>query len=543
MFQQQRDGQGRETALARYSLRVGHLVELHSTYAALVLAREMAEREASEARLAKLEMEIAYNALREEMAERLQAQSHLAYLATHDALTGLPNRTLFSSRFDEAMVGARRQNRKVALLYLDLDNFKDVNDTLGHAIGDALLQNVSARLQHAIRAGETVARLGGDEFALMQIDAVSSAEVSALSERIIELLGKPFSIDKRQIFVGVSIGIAVFPDDAEEVEVLHRNADLALYRAKSTGRNCFKFFDKSMNSQVHRRACLEQALREPTLSTQLRLAFQPQVDLSSERVSGVEALIRWTHPTLGVIAPGEFIPVAERSGLIIEIGAWVLRESCRQAMRWREAGFENLTIAVNVAAAQFQNGDMPRLVADVLAETGLPASWLELEITETGIMHDMRGAAETLIALHQQGVHLAIDDFGTGYSSLSYLRQLPVHRIKIDQSFVNCVPGNVDAGAMVTMIAKLAQALRLEVVAEGVESRAQADFVRDAGCMFAQGYYYGAPAYGPPSPGFITGAYLREHAAAKDCVILNQRLTSPDDQSWLQDALQSASVS
>lgn len=515
MFNQQSVDRGRVTELTRYSFRLGHLIELHSTQAALVIARKMAEREALEARLAKLEIETAHNALRVEMAEHLQAQSRLAYLATHDALTGLRNRTLFSVRFGKEMEDARRQNRKLALFYLDLDNFKDVNDTLGHAVGDALLQNVSARLQHTIRDSETVARLGGDEFALMQVGEVSIAQVSALAERIIEVLAEPFSIDKRQIFIGVSVGVTLFPDDAEEMETLHRNADLAMYRAKSDGRNCFKFFDNTMNSEVHRRACLEQAMREPTFSTQLRLAFQPQVDLNSERISGVEALIRWTHPTLGIIAPHEIISISERSGLIIDIGAWVLRESCRQAMRWREAGLEGLTIAVNVAAAQFQNGDMPRLVADVLAETGLPAAWLELEITETGIMHDMRGGAETLLALHQQGVHLAIDDFGTGYSSLSYLRQLPVHRIKIDSSFVSCVPGSADAEAMVTMIAKLAQALRLEVVAEGVESRSQADFVRNAGCAFAQGYYYGMPAFALPPPGFIAGQELRQHDAQR----------------------------
>lgn len=531
MFGRQSDGRGRETALTRYSFRVGHLVELHSTNAALVLARELAEREALEARLAKLEIETAHNALREEMAERLQAQSRLAYLATHDALTGLPNRTLFSARFAKEMDDARRHDRKLALLYLDLDNFKDVNDTLGHAVGDALLQHVSARLQHTIRDSETIARLGGDEFALMQVGAVSLGHVNALAERIIDLLAKPFSIDDRQIFIGVSVGITLFPDDADDMEVLHRNADLAMYRAKSDGRNRFKYFDSSMNSEVHRRACLEQAMREPTLSTQLKLAFQPQVDLRSNRVSGVEALIRWTHPTLGVIAPDELIPVAERSGLIIDIGAWVLRESCRQAVRWREAGLEHLTIAVNVAAAQFQNGDMPRLVAEVLAETGLPASWLELEITETGIMHDMRGAAETLIALHQQGVQLAIDDFGTGYSSLSYLRQLPVHRIKIDRSFVNYVPGNADAEAMVTMITRLAEAMRLEVVAEGIENRAQADFARDAGCTFAQGYYYGMPAYALPLPGFIAGVDMLERIAAKDCMTSDRILTLPLSQS------------
>jgi EAL domain-containing protein (putative c-di-GMP-specific phosphodiesterase class I) len=276
-----------------------------------------------------------------------------------------------------------------------------------------------------------------------------------------------------------------------------------MYRAKSDGRNRCLFFDESLNRETQRRARLEQALRQPSLMAQLRVVFQPQVEIRSERMTGVEALLRWEHPELGALAPGEFIPIAEQSGIISDIGAWVLRESCREAARWRAAGVRDMTVSVNVATAQFRDGNVPGLVAQVLESTGLPPSWLELEITETGIMHDVHVAAETLVTLHQMGVGLAIDDFGTGYSSLSYLRRLPMDRIKIDQSFVSDVPTSEDAAAVVATIVKLAHNLRLEVVAEGVETREQAAFVADTGCNYGQGYYYGRPSHSDDLPGLL----------------------------------------
>ncbi len=484
-----RDG----TALTRYSLRMGQLVERHLAQAALVAARQEAEREAAEAREAKLAIEIASSALREEMEVRLGTQSRLAYLASHDPLTALPNRTLFSGRLSAEIEDSRVHGHRLALLYIDLDNFKDVNDTLGHAVGDSLLQQVSIRIAGELRSGDMVARLGGDEFAVLQVGPSGAAQASALGERVIAALGQPFDIDGRTIFIGASVGVTMFPDDADAVDLLHRNADLAMYRAKAEGRNCCHFYNESLNAEVHRRAFLEQALREPSVLSQMQLAFQPQVELKTLRITGVEALLRWHHPEQGLIPPEEFIPLAERTGMIIDIGAWVLRQSCRHAMRWQNAGLPPLTMAVNVAAAQFRFGNVPRLVADVLAETGLPAAMLELEITETGIMHDMHVAAETLVSLHQQGVRLAIDDFGTGYSSLSYLRKLPVDRLKIDRSFVNDVTASEDAAIIATTIVELAHALRLQVVAEGVETAEQARFVRETGCAFAQGHHYGRP--------------------------------------------------
>jgi diguanylate cyclase (GGDEF)-like protein len=472
---------------------MGRLVERHLADAALIAARQEAEREAAEAKRAKREIELASAALRDEIAVRQTAQSRLAYLASHDPLTALPNRTLFNARLTSEMQEAHRHGRKLAMLYVDLDNFKDVNDTLGHAVGDTLLQQVAARISGELRSGEMVGRIGGDEFALLQVNPADADCAGNLGERLMATLGEPFDVDGRPIFIGASIGITLFPDDADTVELLHRNADLAMYRAKSDGRNRCHFFDETLNQEVHRRALLEQALREPSLMDQLYLVYQPQYEMRTNRLSGVEALLRWDHPEHGMIPPAEFISVAERSGLILDIGAWVMRQACAQAARWCKAGFPPITMSVNVSTVQFRVGNVPRLVAEVLEETGLPASWLELEITETGMMHDMNIAAETLVTLHNQGVSLSIDDFGTGYSSLSYLRRVPVDRIKIDRSFIKDVTASEDAAVVAATIVKLAHSLRLQVVAEGVETRAQADFVQQTGCAFVQGFYYGEP--------------------------------------------------
>ena len=490
----------RTSALTRYTLRLGTLAERHLTLTALETARRQAEQEAADAGRARDELEITAACLRDEMASRLGAQARLSHLANHDVLTALPNRALFSDRLARELEGAARDRRSLALFYIDLDNFKDVNDTLGHAAGDLLLKQVAGRLEGELALGQTVARMGGDEFAILQTGLADRTAARDLAARLIETLVAPFTVQDRQLFVGASIGITLFPDDADTVELLHRNADLAMYRAKRDGRNRYHFFDRALNDELHRRSFIEQSLREPSIRSQLHVAFQPQVDLRINRVSGLEALLRWRHPAFGLISPDEFIPIAEQSGLIDDLGTWVLRESCEQAMRWRDLGVPALTVAVNVATAQFRLGNMPRLVADVLAATGLPACCLELEITETGIMHDMGVAAGTLVALHQMGVHLAIDDFGTGYSSLSYLRRLPVDRIKIDRGFVRDVPDNEDASIVVSTIVKLAHNLRLQVVAEGVETRAQADFVRSSGCAYAQGFFFGQPVSPPELP-------------------------------------------
>ena len=471
-------GRAPGSALALYASRLGQLVERHVAEAALMAAKQKAEHEAVEANRARAETEAAAGALREEMASRQCAQSRLAFLACHDPLTALPNRTLFAERLGREMQEARRYRRRLALLYIDLDNFKDVNDTLGHAAGDALLQQVAARIEQELRADQTAARLGGDEFAVLHGNPESAEEARGLGERLMHSLSRAFDIDQHPIFVSASIGITLFPDDADAVEPLQRNADLAMYKAKSEGRNRCRFFDEALHREVHRRAFLEQALREPTILSQLEVVFQPQMDLRSRRVTGVEALLRWNHPVHGVIYPSEFIGVSERCGVIVDVGRWVLRESCRHAAAWLRADLPPLTVSVNVSAVQFRMDDIPKLVKEVVAATGLPPSSLELEITETGIMQDMHEAAQTLRALHRFGVGIAIDDFGTGYSSLSYLRRLPVDRLKIDRSFIQDVTSNDETATVVKAIVQLAHNLRLKVVAEGVETEAQDAFVR-----------------------------------------------------------------
>ena len=334
--------------------------------AALVAARREAERQAEQALQAKREVEASNAALRNEMAVRARAESRLAYLASHDPLTGLANCALFSDRLSCNMVDACRRGERLALLCVDLDNFKDVNDFLGHAAGDAVLQQVSARIESELRPGETVGRMGGDEFAVLLRDPANLAEISARTERLISLFDTPFQIDARSVFVSVSIGITAFPDDGNSVELLRRNADLAMYRAKTDGRHRFHCFDETLKDEAHHRAFVEQALRDPHVMSQLYLVFQPQVDVRTGQATGVEALLRWNHPTRGLIMPDDFVPILERSGLIIDVGVWLLRESCRQAVQWRQAGLPPLTMAVNVATAQFLAGDMPRVVARVL---------------------------------------------------------------------------------------------------------------------------------------------------------------------------------
>ena len=496
-------------ALDRYAASLGVLVVRLVSNAAVVAGRLEAVREAAETRAAKGVVETVVTALRDEMAMRLGTQSRLAHLASHDPLTDLPNRSLFGDHLAGAMLEARDAGRRLAVLYIDLDDFKTVNDTFGHATGDALLRQVSARIERELRAGEIVARMGGDEFAILHLAPQDAEAARSLGKRIIARLNEPFCIEDRPLFVGASVGISLFPDDAREVESLHRNADLAMYEAKSSGRNRCCFFDDTLDKEAHRRALIEQALREPGLTAQLQLAFQPQVDVRCGGIVGVEALLRWTHPVHGPITPDEFIPIAERCGLVGEIGTWVLRESCRRAREWHRAGLQRISVAVNVATVQFRDGNMPQLVGDVLAETGLPPNWLELEITETGIMRDMHVAHDTLVALHQQGVGLAIDDFGTGYSSLSYLRRLPVDRIKIDRSFVNDVTVSEDAAVVANTIVQLAHSLRLQVVAEGVETPAQEEFLHDVGCDFAQGYFYGHPLSPNEIPAIVHAAGQR----------------------------------
>jgi diguanylate cyclase (GGDEF)-like protein len=478
--------------LERYSDQLGLLCERQLAMTALRAAREQAERQAEQARMAAREAIASSEALRVEMKHRLEVQSRLAHLATHDPLTGLANRTLLAERLGNQIEADKGTGRSLALLYLDLDHFKDVNDTLGHGAGDALLRVVSDRLKSCLRADAMVARMGGDEFALWLPD-IDADGALALAHRIRARLLEPVALVGHRVFIGVSIGCTLCPKDGDDVSTLLSNGDIAMYRAKQEGRNCVQMFDTALDLEVRRRASLEQALHEAMPLEQVAVAYQPQVDLVTGRLVGVEALLRWTHPGHGAVFPDEFVPIAERSGLINNLGGWILHESCRQVLAWSNAGLPELRVAVNLAAAQFKGSDVPRLVAEVLAATGLDPSRLELEITETGVMQDMRDAIEVLRTLASLGVTLAIDDFGTGYSSLSYLRKLPVDKIKVDRSFVSEVAIDEDAAAVARAMVGLAHSLRLAVVAEGVENDEQAAFMRSTQCEFAQGFLYGRP--------------------------------------------------
>lgn len=432
---------------------------------------------------------------------RQQAEDELRALAHHDALTKLPNRALFQNRLEEALNAARRIDRMVAIFFLDLDHFKDINDTLGHPVGDSLLKLVAERIDGCVRKSDTVARLdsdtvarlGGDEFAIVQTNVLHSAGISVLAKRLIEALAKPFEIDGDQVFSGCSIGITVFPTDGTEPDALLKNADIALYRAKQEGRNTYRLFDPQMNAEVMARSALEQDIRTALESGEFFVQYQPQFEIASRRLIGAEALVRWRHPKRGMIPPAEMIPVAEQSGLIARITELVLRDACRQAKSWQDRGLPGLRVSVNLSAVDFRREDLVPMVTRVLAENGVDPKCLELEITETMVMTGAQAVTRTLHELKALGVGLAIDDFGTGFSSMSYLKQFPLDRIKIDQGFIRDVlVGNADASITMAII-KLGQSLGLKVIAEGVEVGEQLEFLHAGGCDEAQGYFYSRP--------------------------------------------------
>ncbi|WP_158292419.1 putative bifunctional diguanylate cyclase/phosphodiesterase [Paracraurococcus ruber] len=423
-------------------------------------------------------------------AERAVAAERIGYLAHHDPLTGLPNRALLHERLQQAMALARHNGQSIALLWIDLDRFKAVNDSFGHSAGDALLRELARRLSGAIRATDTVARLGGDEFIIIQTSMERPQDAESLAARLNVLLSEPLDLEHgRQAVVSASIGIAVFPEDGATCESLLANADLAMYRVKGEGRNAFAFFRAEMDHASQDRCALEQELRFALVRGQLSLEYQPQVDMVTGRVHGFEALLRWSLPGRGSVRPDVFIPVAEASGAIVPIGAWVLEEACREASRWHEP----MRISVNVSTAQFQQGDFVGLVSRTLAATGLDASRLEIEVTESMLSRDPARMLEVLNRLRAMGVSVAMDDFGTGYSSLATLRAFPFNRLKIDRSFVRDLEVNREAAAIVHGVLGLAKALSLPVVAEGVETEQQSEFLRTAGCAEAQGYLFGKP--------------------------------------------------
>ena len=408
-----------------------------------------------------------------------------------DSLTGLPNRLRFGARLAEALARLDRRAEGFAVLAVDLDRFKQVNDTLGHPVGDALLRKVAERLQTAVRPTDTVARFGGDEFAVLQGDVSSDESAAGLARRIVDLLGRAYVIEGQLINIGASVGVALALADGTDPATLIRNADLALYRAKLDGRGTFRFFEPEMDERVQARRRLELDLRRAVAAQEFELVYQPQKNLETDQILGCEALIRWRHPERGIVSPAEFIPLAEEIGLIGSIGEWVLRSACREAARWPD----DLTVAVNLSPAQFGNGRIVATVASALAASGLDPRRLELEITEGLLLNDNAANVATLHALRDLGVRIAMDDFGTGYSSLSYLRSFPFDRIKIDRSFVSGGPsaGSCDAMAIVRAVASLGAALGMATVAEGVETAEQMERIRQEGCTDVQGYLISRP--------------------------------------------------
>jgi diguanylate cyclase (GGDEF)-like protein/PAS domain S-box-containing protein len=434
---------------------------------------------------------------------RRQAEERIEFLAHHDALTGLPNRILLRDRFEQALAFAERAQSHVALLFLDLDNFKIVNDTLGHAAGDQLLQAVVARLNRSMRDTDTVSRQGGDEFILLLNEIPDPKTVERIANDILAQLSEPVEIDGHVLNTSCSIGISFYPDDGRDFNTLLQRADVAMYNAKESGRNTFRFFNPAMNLRANEHLLLQNRLHQALEKNEFSLHYQPQLDIGTDTVIGVEALLRWHNPDLGQVPPSRFIPVAEDSGLIIAIGDWVLQEACRQMAQWLKAGLPELTLSVNLSALQFRRANLVDSVAAALERSGLPARLLELELTESILLQDIDNTLHTVRQLKALGVQLSIDDFGTGYSSLSYLKRFAVDKLKIDQSFVRDIGSDPDDAAIVRAIIQLAKSLRLGIIAEGVESAEQLGFLRLEGCREIQGYLFSRPLPATLLEGFI----------------------------------------
>jgi diguanylate cyclase (GGDEF)-like protein/PAS domain S-box-containing protein len=428
-----------------------------------------------------------------DITERKRYEEQLEHHAGHDPLTDLLNRNLLIDRLEQSIVYAGRSHRLLAVLLLDLDRFKVVNESLGHGQGDELLRMVAKRLMGCVRPGDTVARLGGDEFVIALAEVAEIDDVGLVGKKIQEGLIHPFLLAGRELFVTASIGISFYPRDGGDGETLIRNADVAMYRAKAEGGNQFRFFAPDMNLRVMETLEMDADLRRALEKEEFLLYYQPTVDLASGRIGGCEALVRWRHPQKGLVPPGAFIPLAEETGLIVPLGDWVLREACRQSQEWRKAGIPVVTVSVNLSARQFRQVDLVEKIRQAIEDTGMDPRKLILELTESMIMHDPAGAAETMHRLKGLGVGLSLDDFGTGYSSLNYLRRFPVDSLKIDRSFITDVTVDAGAAAVATSVVAIAHSLKLTAIAEGVETKEQLAFVRESQCDGLQGYYFSKP--------------------------------------------------
>jgi diguanylate cyclase (GGDEF)-like protein/PAS domain S-box-containing protein len=429
--------------------------------------------------------------LAESAAQAMALQ--LAHSAEYDFLTGLPNRTLLNDRVSQAIDLARRQSKEVSVLFLDLDGFKHINDSLGHLTGDKLLQSISKRLVACVQGQNTVTRQGGDEFVVLLSEVEQSEDTATIARRLLQAVAEPHSIDQHDLFVTASIGVSVYPNDGLDAETLIKNADTAMYQAKENGRQNCQFFKPAMNVRAVERQSIEESLRRALERRELAVHYQPKIDLRTGEITGAEALLRWTHPIRGPVSPAQFIPVAEDCGLILPIGKWVLREACQQARAWVDAGLPMVTMAVNISAMEFRNENFLEGVFAILMDTGLDPRSLELELTESVLMKHSESAASILKSLRARGVRVAVDDFGTGYSSLSYLRKFPVDALKIDPSFVRQITTAPDETTIVTAVIGMARSLKLRVIAEGVETQEELAFLQAHQCSEAQGHYFSGP--------------------------------------------------
>ncbi len=434
-----------------------------------------------------------YMAVFNDISERKAQEAQIAFLAHHDPLTSLPNRALMIERIDRRILQAQREHSRFALLFLDLDHFKHINDSLGHTVGDLLLKDIAHRLVACVRASDSVGRLGGDEFLILLTELADAADAAQVARKIIEAMAPPFEIDGHSLATSASIGIAVHPADGKNAQDLMRSADTAMYHAKASGRNAFHFFTETMNAAAMERLMLDNAMRQALERNEFHLVYQPQICLATGRITGMEALLRWTSATYGDVPPSRFIPLAEDNGQIIPIGRWVLAEACRQACLWQLEGRGEMPVAVNLSALQFRRDDIVQLVQDTLRTSGLAPHLLELELTESLLLEQGSEALDTITRLKSAGIRISIDDFGTGYSSLSYIKRFRVDRLKIDRSFIRDIDADVDDAEIVRAIIQLGHVLRMEVVAEGVETPFQLDFLRNEGCESAQGFLFARP--------------------------------------------------
>lgn len=441
----------------------------------------------------KLRDSIHYIAVVRDITERKKSEDELKFLATRDPLTHLPNRYLFTERLKEATLRADRMNLKTVILFVDLDNFKNINDAMGHSAGDRVLQMTGRRLESCVREDDTVARLSGDEFTIILQNVTRQQEVEMVAKRMLKTLSQPFDIDGRELYNTGSIGIVVYPDNCNIMEDLLKNVYSASHHAKKLGRNNYQFYTDALSANAMRRMEIEHGLRNALHNRELSLLYQPKVDLRTGKIIGAEALARWTSPTLGSVSPIEFIPVSEETGLIVPIGDWIMETACRQAKEWMDSGLEDITVAVNLSARQFKEGTLARRVQKILDKTGLPSRSLDLELTESMLVENADETVRVLEEMKELGVSISIDDFGTGYSSLSYLTKFPLDALKVDRSFVTGLPDNPDAVTMAKAIVNMAQNLGLKVIAEGVENERQSTFLHGLGSDIGQGYLFSKP--------------------------------------------------